>query len=219
MERPTSIFGPVATANGAFFRLFFEHSDQPDEVLSPRFIQYILHKTLCNACRQPVSDFSLHSPERCTIVPRSLDNEVVPDQLEYFIPLDLVQEFRSELRRDNLRRYKKYRAFLVRESGGQISLVEKSQLMALQQNRCYYCFKEFDNERLTDKPHLDHYVSVSSGGHGNVKNLVYACGSCNSRKGARDGLSFRLRKLKSVAPELKADLVKMRRDVKKWKES
>ena len=219
MQSPSEVFGPIVNGNGAFFRLYLTLSNQADDALSSRFITYILVNAQCNACRQPVSAFALHSPGMCKEVPRPPGDNISPDQLEYFIPVELVKEFKAELRRDNQRRYKKWRASRARENGGEISPAEKSQLLAVQQRRCYYCFKEFDEKSLTDRAHLDHYVSVMSGGHSGLGNRVYACGSCNSKKSAVDGLSFRIRKLKSLSEDTKTALVRMRRDVKKWKES
>jgi 5-methylcytosine-specific restriction endonuclease McrA len=46
-------------------------------------------------------------------------------------------------------------------------------------NACAYCFRT--DRKLT----VDHVVPLTEGGHDTLDNIVPACGSCNSRKGAR----------------------------------
>lgn len=48
--------------------------------------------------------------------------------------------------------------------------------------RCHWCKKPFNKAR---QPTHDHVIPLSKGGANTVQNSVCACGSCNSRKGAR----------------------------------
>lgn len=47
---------------------------------------------------------------------------------------------------------------------------------------CFYCGKEFD---LFDLPTRDHIVPIIKGGDNTKENVVPACRSCNSKKGAK----------------------------------
>ena len=48
--------------------------------------------------------------------------------------------------------------------------------------RCVYCGVEFNCENL---PTRDHVIPISKGGNNVKENIVPACQSCNSRKGAK----------------------------------
>ena len=53
-------------------------------------------------------------------------------------------------------------------------------LRRMMKNRCFYC-----GEDMGAIPTIDHLTPVSRGGDNQRWNLVYACRSCNSRKGAK----------------------------------
>lgn len=48
--------------------------------------------------------------------------------------------------------------------------------------RCAYCNKKFS---LHNKSTKDHVIPISKGGHNTKENIVPACRSCNSKKGAK----------------------------------
>lgn len=47
--------------------------------------------------------------------------------------------------------------------------------------KCYYCGEPASGKRL----HRDHLKPKSKGGSSHQRNIVYACGPCNSTKGDR----------------------------------
>lgn len=60
-----------------------------------------------------------------------------------------------------------------------LSFEQWNNIKAAYRNRCAYCGKRF--QRLTK----DHVIPISKGGEHTPENIVPACKSCNSKKGAR----------------------------------
>jgi len=56
---------------------------------------------------------------------------------------------------------------------------ELSDLLKTQDNKCFYCSIELDTHM-----HLDHYIPLSKGGTHSIDNVVWACPSCNIKKGS-----------------------------------
>jgi 5-methylcytosine-specific restriction endonuclease McrA len=63
-------------------------------------------------------------------------------------------------------------------NGGSHTVAQRREKFALFGNACAYCGRQGD---LTE----DHVVPLSRGGTDDISNIVPACRSCNSRKGAR----------------------------------
>lgn len=59
------------------------------------------------------------------------------------------------------------------------------------QGRCFYCGVPTNNDRTPRQGTLDHIHPRSEGGYTLDENLVWACHSCNNRKGNRDIEVFR----------------------------
>lgn len=68
--------------------------------------------------------------------------------------------------------------------GNGITVNEWKSILAKYKNRCHYCGVESDS--LTK----DHLIALSRGGHHSAFNIVPACFSCNSRKGALHPIDF-----------------------------
>jgi len=79
-----------------------------------------------------------------------------------------------------------------RRAAGRISAEELRGVRAMADGICAYCFKR---RRLT----VDHCDPISRGGTNDPSNLVMACRSCNSAKGALTPLEFML-KQRLLAP-------------------
>jgi 5-methylcytosine-specific restriction endonuclease McrA len=58
-------------------------------------------------------------------------------------------------------------------------------LMALQKRRCVCC-----EVSLKDGYHIDHIQPLRRGGHNGVKNIQLLCPNCNTRKNAKDPITF-----------------------------
>lgn len=61
------------------------------------------------------------------------------------------------------------------------------ELVKLQNGKCYYCHQKFTKNI---KPSLDHIVPIKLGGGNTNDNVVAACKSCNSSKGAKTPEDF-----------------------------
>lgn len=59
---------------------------------------------------------------------------------------------------------------------GDVTPEKRAYVMRRDRGTCRYCG--------SDATEIDHVVPVALGGSGAVRNLVAACGDCNSRKGA-----------------------------------
>lgn len=73
------------------------------------------------------------------------------------------------------------------ENGAEVNdltAAQWSEIKAAYGHRCAYCHKK--SQRLTQ----DHVVPLSRGGHHTASNVVPACKSCNSRKGAREAPTY-----------------------------
>lgn len=57
---------------------------------------------------------------------------------------------------------------------------DRKRIIETQKNRCYYCGKKMDKDAT-----IDHVIPLSRGGSNSPENLVAACKSCNSTKGAK----------------------------------
>lgn len=93
----------------------------------------------------------------------------------------MFEMYRDEILREKER--KKHaaidvRARRVREAHGKHTDAEFRLVVWLFQNRCAYCQERFDE--LT----RDHVIPLLKGGSHSIENIVPACQSCNSRKGA-----------------------------------
>lgn len=62
-----------------------------------------------------------------------------------------------------------------------ISTVKKMKIFSRDKGECQYCGKGLAIEKR-NKWHIDHVVSIASGGNNEEQNLKLSCVSCNSRK-------------------------------------
>ena len=78
-----------------------------------------------------------------------------------------------------IRRYSASRRANLEKCENTLTAAEWREILEKHDHRCTYCGKQL--ERLT----MDHVIPLSRGGHHVRENVVPACRSCNSRKGAK----------------------------------
>ena len=79
-------------------------------------------------------------------------------------------------------------------------------LLALQEERCYFCFQPLRTPEGRLVGHRDHFIALANGGSDEIENIVYACPKCNSLKGAQNGGEFRGKRLRAAQGEAKVGL-------------
>jgi len=107
--------------------------------------------------------------------------------------------------KETLQAYRKANPLLVREqvarrralrvnAPGSHDAQDISELFAEQDGACEYCGLYMGRDFT-----VDHVIPLSRGGSNGIENLVCACGTCNSSKGARTGDEFRALLARKVA--------------------
>jgi len=97
---------------------------------------------------------------------------------------DIAKTYRkSERGRVSERNMKHKRRTLTKQGD-----VTTEQLLTLKNTAktCFYC----DCDLTIVKAHIDHLVPLARGGEHTISNLVMACATCNTRKGAKDPMEF-----------------------------
>ncbi len=79
---------------------------------------------------------------------------------------------------ENVKIYQKKR-YHQKRAAGIIDFEYLKILFKLQGGECYYCGSDITKK---GKKHIEHLVPISRGGGNDWMNLVYSCGSCNSKK-------------------------------------
>lgn len=97
----------------------------------------------------------------------------------YASPATAVRELHKNRER-NLRRYR-----LEQDSGWTLTDTEFDRLLVEQNGRCRYCRTPFTTTGKT-RATIDHVIPLAKGGTHTPDNIVLACLSCNSSKGAKD---------------------------------
>ncbi|GEM_PF-6480839 len=86
------------------------------------------------------------------------------------------------------------------ENAGKYTKEQISSLLEVQEKNCYYCATQLIGVDGKNEFHIDHYVSLTEGGHNEISNLVLSCPPCNLAKGIQDGNSFTRRIGKGLDP-------------------
>ncbi|MHB8736779.1 MAG: HNH endonuclease [Terriglobales bacterium] len=106
--------------------------------------------------------------------------------------------------KQDYKRYRSYRLMIARVAkhsrrvklGGVLTVAIIEAVFAAYSSLCVYCG--------APATAIDHFVPVARGGTNDRDNLVTACKSCNSRKGAKDPIEWMLSNGISFAPTRKA---------------
>jgi len=185
--------------------------------MSESLLNYVLKNASCTRCLEKVGNIAhLHTCERAAKTDSQWSS--APNRMCY-VPSEQADEFPKLWSKERARQRSFDRTSKLRK----IPLPPEGilfQLKAQQENRCYYCFNEFDTNSSIFKPHLDHFVSVANGGSNSIFNLVYACARCNREKFGQDGEQFidKMMPTRLFPRDLREKITKMRESVRKWKE-
>jgi 5-methylcytosine-specific restriction endonuclease McrA len=155
--------------------------------LSESFVNYVLKNVICGNCLDRIGD-SAHLT-LCEKLRKPESN--LRDRYHRFCYVPAA--YTTEFKRLWVREKRRFRSFVRTSKLSKIPLPPEGirfQLKDKQENRCYYCFNEFEANSSNLKPHLDHFVSVANGGTNSIFNLVYACGRCNREKFSENGEQF-----------------------------
>jgi hypothetical protein len=70
-----------------------------------------------------------------------------------------------------------------KQNGGVVTSLEIKKLKSKSKNVCFYCNQ---NKKLS----IDHVIPLKLGGRNEISNMVFACINCNSRKQAKDPITY-----------------------------
>jgi 5-methylcytosine-specific restriction endonuclease McrA len=103
----------------------------------------------------------------------------------------LETERASRARNADKNRQKKHelqkrRSLIIKESG---CLILKKEIKALYSNPCYNC-------GTTKNQSIDHIIPLTRGGRNSIGNLMTLCNRCNSSKGAKTLMEWRVYRMK-----------------------
>lgn len=172
-------FPSIGDEQVGIFEVEFGNAYYGDFKMGKRFLQYILENSFCTRCRDLIS-YVAHL-KTCDYPSKTKAEWSSSSNRMCYIPSAKVEEFRKLW---NLERAR-FRSYGRKSKLGTIPLPPEgilNQLKDKQENRCYYCFNEFEPNSSSLKPHLDHFDSVANGGTNSIFNLVYACARVQSRK-------------------------------------
>ena len=176
--------------------------------LSMDFVEFFYEHGVCNFCGAPVTrDLS-----RCACgKPRGKFNHLV---VKFATSLD-QSHFKKLYDREGARVANAKRKRMIQENGGTFNRGHIKGMHAAQRGLCYFCGTsiKFGSKSL----HVDHYEPIAEGGKNDLSNMVLACARCNLLKNAMHGDRFDYRARKFRAPEFKAILRVVRRDLKAYK--
>jgi 5-methylcytosine-specific restriction endonuclease McrA len=159
---------------------FFNHM-YPDG-LTEDIVQFICEHGKCSFCGSKIKT----NLDRCDCNHPDLDDV----HLKVSYPTKLDKSMMTPiLKRERIRRVNHIRQNRIKENGGVFTRKQVDELLEIQEQLCYYCGAPFENNNKFIA-HADHYTSIHDGGANDIKNIVMACVSCNSKKGSMNGLNF-----------------------------
>jgi len=108
-------------------------------------------------------------------------------ELEYNRYYRNTEHGKANFKRAKLKRSKK-----LKEAINTLTNKEWMDILKQYEFRCAYCNKKFNK---LNRPTQDHVIPISKGGDNTKENVVPACRSCNSKKGAKMNYKKYIRKV------------------------
>lgn len=188
-----------------------EDPRDPD-LLSPRMLKFILAHAKCAHCAGAMAQLEAHAA--C----RTRRGKHRWAEVEAYIS---HSNGMREILRDELMVFNRGKLTLLRRrklasAGESSSAAQLRALLALQENRCFYCYTQLFDFGRRANTHLDHFLAVAEGGSNGIKNMRYACRTCNEDKGVGDGTQFQRKMLRRAPPEVVEPLRLMQAAVEAW---
>jgi 5-methylcytosine-specific restriction endonuclease McrA len=149
---------------------------------------FLKDKCVCAFCEKPATDDFKKcscSPSKKNITGYPL-YKVANDDWDFFGAFKKGL-WAQERKRDQAR----WRLKREKEAEGKHTKRDVENIWIKQNGKCFYCESLLGDNFLTGKYHLDHRISLSSGGSNWPKNIVLACGKCNLSKGTQDPVLFK----------------------------
>ena len=159
----------------------------------------------CRRCGTELNSLQAH------LSCRGSSEEWWPGRIALAIPAAHTALFALEFRREVNRGRAFDRKQRLAAVGGTHTRAETRRLFKLQEGRCFYCFASLTTPEGTVSCHRDHFEAVVNGGNNSIVNIVLACPTCNTRKGASDGAAFVRTSLRRATPEARAGLRRIHR--------
>lgn len=119
--------------------------------------------------------------------------------------------------REESRSRKRARRRLLEAAGGSVSTKELQDLLAAQEQMCFWCAACLLEADGMPRFHADHYIPLACGGANDLANTVLACAPCNLEKNDRLPESFERRARRRRSPEDQERLTAMRRRLASWR--
>jgi 5-methylcytosine-specific restriction endonuclease McrA len=170
---------------------WFDEVEFPIWGMTEDFAKFIHENCRCIYCKKPVPG----SLEPCSC---GKQNKIIEVEFPSGIWRTTFEEaFRNYMWTDRGERTI-YRRKKRIAKAGTYKDSDIKELLAVQNNCCYYCGNEFKTIQGKVDYHIDHYQSVAEGGRNEIANLVLACPPCNNFKSKENGASFSLKVSKAL---------------------
>jgi len=165
--------------------------------MSEELASFISVRGTCARCCAPVGAVERHVTCTSRTLRRPIRVEFGEEELLEFFEL----LHRESARRKAFKRRSQLSSTKERHTRSQLLA-----LLALQEERCYFCFQPLHTPAGRFVGRKDHFIALANGGGDGIENIVYACPKCNSLKGAQNGPEFRGKKLRAAKGAAKVGL-------------
>lgn len=189
---PSFSIGPIVMSSDGVYMALVEGSDGG---VSPALADALVEHARCVSCGAPPS-LPL-APCPCGLKPADESYAFFDFHAAPNVWRDILEPlWRKDRRRRTSRDTYRFRQEAIRNSSEPAyTETDIACLRRLQNDRCYYC-----GGSIRTKAQVEHLVPLSYGGLNGFKNIMLACPSCNSTKGARSERQYWKKLERSLAP-------------------